>query len=381
MGFEFWNTWDWALLALTFATGVTASAWFYRRKQIPSQRVLDSLPAWACLLDDQMRVVLMNKTGQNFFGHDNFMESPRASRLRALVKRFKMSKSLTFHVKMKLTGDFGDRWFLVTMNDLSVSKQVLVVGFDIHEQVVAEDLALEQRAAIEGSARMAAIGQVAAGIAHEINNPLAVMTAKAFQIRRRLGEGASEDDLHDLDKIEKTGFRIARIIKGLKSLSRDGERDPFEQVTLQEVLKDVLVMFEEKMKKNRIELITEYPTGLRFHARSTQIAQVLLNLIGNSYDAIKEDPDPWIRLEARADDLFVEITITDSGNGIPKELQEKLMTPFFTTKAAGQGTGLGLSISKRIISDHEGELRYNPAHRNTQFVIRLPLAQTSTRAS
>jgi len=107
--------------------------------------------------------------------------------------------------------------------------------------------------------------------------------------------------------------------------------------------------------------------------RATQIGQVMMNLVSNSFDALKGTPDSWIRLEATVKGEFVEIAVSDSGPGIPAEIQAKLMTPFFTTKGAGNGTGLGLSISRRIAIDHGGEFLYDSKSPNTRFILRLPM--------
>ena len=108
------------------------------------------------------------------------------------------------------------------------------------------------------------------------------------------------------------------------------------------------------------------------NCRSTQIEQVLLNLLSNSYDAIVNTPGPWILIVVKSNGQTAEISVTDSGKGIAPEIVSKIMQPFYTTKEVGKGTGLGLSISLGIIKSHHGEFYYDQNSKNTRFVIQLP---------
>ena len=123
-----------------------------------------------------------------------------------------------------------------------------------------------------------------------------------------------------------------------------------------------------------VELIVECDPGIVVACRPTQIAQVILNLLNNAYDAVSLLPEKWIRLTVTAVSAgAVEICITDSGHGVPTTILDKIMQPFFTTKEVGRGVGLGLSISQQIIDDHRGKLYLDASHPNTRFVVELPL--------
>jgi two-component system sensor histidine kinase HupT/HoxJ len=106
---------------------------------------------------------------------------------------------------------------------------------------------------------------------------------------------------------------------------------------------------------------------------------VLLNLFNNAYDAVASHSERWVRLEARADGPEVEISVTDSGDGIPEAVRAKMFQPFFTTKAVGQGTGIGLSISCGIVAGHRGTLEVDTHSAHTRFVLRLPRRQAQLR--
>lgn len=349
-------------LSPTIGNGAGATYQFF--EQLP-------FLTWVCDPDGKMEFV--SGRTKKYFGESlDFIKLPTVVRIQALIRRCQMARTKSLQVKMKLMGVGEEKWFLVSIHQILPGDLFLVLALDIHDQVVLEEQANEQKIAVENSARMATVGQLSAGIAHEINNPLAVMTAKAFQVRRRLAGKGFDTEIADLEKIEKTGYRIANIIKGLRSLARDGEKDTLEPVLVSDMMKDVVLMFEEKLRRSQIELITYFAQGLTLTCRSTQISQIILNLVSNAFDAIKDKDSKWIRVEGREVEGFVELTVTDSGNGIPVEVQQKMMTPFFTTKSAGQGTGLGLSISQKIAKDHGGELIYQNSSKNTQFVLRIP---------
>jgi len=148
------------------------------------------------------------------------------------------------------------------------------------------------------------------------------------------------------------------------------------------VISDSLELCQERLKKNEIELKIIRPGfDVEISAFDTQMIQVLLNLIINSLDAIKNLTEKWIEIEYQVVDDLLNIIVRDSGHGLDSDIVSKIMNPFFTTKERGQGTGLGLSLSKSIIENHEGRLYYNPDSSNTEFVIELPYMRTFTEAS
>jgi C4-dicarboxylate-specific signal transduction histidine kinase len=178
--------------------------------------------------------------------------------------------------------------------------------------------------------------------------------------------------IEKLDKIDNTSNRIVKIIKGLRSFSRNADNDPFVAVKLQNIFENIFELCREKFKNNQISITIEGDQSLSINARQTQIEQVFTNLINNSFDAIVESKDPWVKIFINEDQSSISIKFRDSGLGIPPEIYTKMMQPFFTTKEVGKGTGLGLSISKGIIEDHQGKLFYNQDSLNTEFVIQFP---------
>lgn len=242
----------------------------------------------------------------------------------------------------------------------------------------------EQEGLMLQASRMSALGEMAAGIAHEINNPLTVIMGKAGQLREAYGRTplpSPEAARASLQKIEDTCKRIALIISGLRKFSRNSDKEPLELTQLSRMFEEVAELSRERFKAGGVGL--ELPTALNvsLECRPVEIAQVLVNLLNNAYDAVSGQPNAWVRVEAKARDAVVEIAVTDSGLGIPVEVAEKMMQPFFTTKEVGKGTGLGLSISRGIVEDHGGTIRLDRGCRNTRFVVVFPATQSARRAA
>ncbi len=233
----------------------------------------------------------------------------------------------------------------------------------------------QTQAQLAHSAKMAALGEMSSGIAHEINNPLTVIQARAFQIQQ-LAEMKQLDPTKMIqisDSISKTADKIARIIKSLRSFSRDGSSDPIDLVPVRMLVEETLELCHVRLKGQGVLIdYSEVPENLDIECRIIQLEQVLLNLINNAHDAILPLKEKWIRIGAAESADSIEIWVIDSGHGIPKEILPQIMMPFFTTKEVNKGTGLGLSISQGLIKGHGGELFVDQSSPNTKFVIRLP---------
>lgn len=249
---------------------------------------------------------------------------------------------------------------------------------------IAEDLRLfnqmkktieDQRVGMIAAGKMAALGEMAAGIAHEINNPLAIISGHATLATMMLEEEMinRENLQKSLTKIEQTCGRIGKIVSGLKNFSRESSADPMEVVLLSKIFQDTIDLCQERLKSNHVELIVQGDLTLDLKCKSVQISQVLMNLISNSLDAVSNLNEKWLKIETKRERDHICLTITDSGHGIPSEIVDKIMQPFFTTKQVGKGTGLGLSISKGIVEAHGGEFIYCPEASNTQFKIKFPI--------
>lgn len=233
----------------------------------------------------------------------------------------------------------------------------------------------EQRIRSAHASKMAVLGEMAGSIAHEINNPLAIISLCSHQLLKLVkNEKLTPDALKSiLNDISSTTIRIEKIIKGLRFFARDASLDEFSQSTIGQIIDDTLSLCQEKFKKHGCEVqLTFHHSDLVLKCQPVSISQALLNLLSNSFDAVFEQEDKWIRLECKETSGYIELQVIDSGKGIPAEIRDKIMVPFFTTKPMGKGTGLGLAIVRGIIEQHKGEFFFDDSNVNTAFVIRLP---------
>jgi signal transduction histidine kinase len=269
------------------------------------------------------------------------------------------------------------------LQQLQIFATILMGGtlFTAINHLLAQSLEREGRvkATMTQYAKMSALGEMAGGIAHEINSPLAAIKNLVGQLQEVV-----DDDPVDRPVLkemaadaEKMTDRIARIVLSLRSFSRDGTKDPFRPVNVRQLLDETLDLCGERLRSRRIRLdIEPFPASLGFDGSATQVSQVLLNLLNNACDAISGMSDPWIRISVVASSDAIEIRVVDCGKGIPPAIREKLFQPFFTTKDIGKGTGLGLSISAGLAQGHGGQLHLDPHHPNTCFVLHLPRVQS-----
>lgn len=229
---------------------------------------------------------------------------------------------------------------------------------------------------IISSAKLSSLGEMAAGIAHEINNPLTIISAKCQILKRMAQANKLSDELvsKNVEDINQTIERMSKIIRGLKSFSRDASQDNMEVASVNGIIDSTLSFCQEKFNNRNVRLIyeNEKSSHLFLMCRPTELSQILLNLLNNANDAIENSEDKWIEIAANEHNDQISISITDSGNKIPENVRSKIMQPFFTTKELGRGTGLGLSISLGIARAHGGTLSLDETCKNTRFVIKLP---------
>lgn len=267
----------------------------------------------------------------------------------------------------------------------SRDQQIVESNSNLESKVEEKTRALvEAQASLVQKEKMSALGEMAAGIAHEINTPLTIILLKSTILSKKMKAKMPEDHVthDDFDKISAMSTRISKIVNGLKSFSRDGQHDPFESAELKKIIDESVEFCIQKFKDHKIDFQIGPIPDLMIECRPTQISQVLLNMLNNAHDAIENLPQPWIRLDIQQNESAdLEIWITDSGPGIPLEIRQKLMTMFFTTKASGKGTGMGLSISQRIVDSHQGTIAIDGECKNTRFVIRLPIRQSIAKAA
>lgn len=257
---------------------------------------------------------------------------------------------------------------------------ILGIFWDITEKITLEKDAIRNR-------HLAALGELAAGVAHEINNPImGVINCAQILCDRSSGES---EEMDIADRIIKEGKRIANIVSNLLSFARPGDKKEEKKNTgIREIMEDTLILTGAQMRKEGIRIKLHIPQNLpEVLVHSHQIQQVFLNLISNAryaldqkYPESHENKILEIFSEAAVIDTCpcVKITFHDHGTGIPSHIIDKVMDPFFTMKPSGRGTGLGLSISHGIISDHNGKIFISSVEGEfTSVVVILPAIQNN----
>lgn len=254
-----------------------------------------------------------------------------------------------------------------------------IIEKQLHE---ARERALHEQ--MEAHTRMSTLGELSSGIAHEINNPLMVLSGQAQKALHLLADPSSNKNEVgvSLQKIIDHSARIAKIVRSLRIFSHDDSQDPFTSYEVKALIEDTLEICKPLARLNSIDIVVnDFDPKLSLECRPGQLSQVLVNLIQNSYDAISNLKEKWISVSVSDLGNQICFTVTDSGRGLPPEVAEKAFNPFFTTKPTGKGTGLGLSVSKGIVEAHQGSIEVDRTHPNTRFSFTLPRAQSNKQVA
>src|SRR5215831_8995888 len=232
------------------------------------------------------------------------------------------------------------------------------------------------------SGKMAALGEVSSGLAHELNNPLTTVTGYLELIRGALQAGQRSavdfDELEDyLQKMERNVHRMKLIIRHIMEFARESK--PVKQPTpLNSVIEKSFILINEQLRLKKIDIRMDLCPALMAQIDELRMEQVFINLLTNARDAILEahgEAGGTIQIRSRVlSGSELEIEISDNGIGMTEEIKSRVFNPFFTTKEVGKGTGLGLSISHGIVQDHGGSICcVSERGKGTTFRIRLPL--------
>lgn len=226
-------------------------------------------------------------------------------------------------------------------------------------------------------ANMNVLGDMAAGMAHEINNPLTIMNGQITYLRNRMKSNEMDKTIFEdrLERLSQNIKRISIIINGLTQYSSTSTDKELEVVDIKNSVEKALDFCSAKLAEKIISTEVECLTEKHFiKGRSFDLKQAFISIINNSIDAISSCDEKWIKIKISQEERQLIIRFTDSGKGIPEDIVEKIMLPFFTTKDIGQGLGLGLSTASGIIRCHQGELAYDSSQINTSFVISFSLS-------
>jgi len=345
--------------------------------------IVDAVGAGMLLLDPEMRVLWANRAAQDWFGAGRSIVgftcpwadrgsrpgcSSCPSRAALASGRTQVADAVPVEV------DGSRRYFTVISSPLRSadgrSTEILELLLDVTRRKEVEAELLQ-------AAKLASLGEMAGGVAHEIGNPLAVVSAKVKLLLARLRAGRTPENLaQDLEKIERHTERIGRIAGALLTFSRrsPGDRSP---VCVEDALRESVSFLDHRLHGTGVAVEVDAPAGLPEVLGSRgQLVQVFVNLAQNAIDAMPAGGA--LRIAAAERDEGVEIAFHDEGEGMSEAVRRRVFDPFFTTKAPGQGTGLGLSVSHRIVRDHGGALtaERRPG-RGSTFRVWLPAARES----
>jgi signal transduction histidine kinase len=258
-------------------------------------------------------------------------------------------------------------------------------------RAAADDAAAQKSAQFDGErtrltqvSKMVALGEMAAGVAHEINNPLTIIHGTCGLLRNFLtqsGFAADHKAQTNVTRIEATSMRIATLVRGLREFARDASADPYVEVTIDKLLEQTTIICAARLRAQSTELLLDPPPrGTRLECRESQVIHVLLNLVNNACEAVAPLGNRWVRLGAKDLGDTVELTVEDSGKGIPERLVSRIFQPYFTTKGPGKGEGLGLSVAQAVVRSHRGDIYVDRDVQTTKFVVRLPKHHAAEQA-
>ena len=250
---------------------------------------------------------------------------------------------------------------------------------DLTEQIAALEstkaILRETRDAAVQAGKLATLGQMSAGISHELNQPLAALQTFADNASALLARGRHEEVAENLQMISALVDRTGRIVRQLKTFARKEAATP-QPVTVASAIEHALIIIEPRRRETaaRITVMT-FDKNLLLLAEAGRLEQVLINLLRNGLDAMAGQPEPLLEVSARRDGDKIAIEIRDHGPGLPDEVRSHLFEPFYTTKPAGEGLGLGLAISLTIVESYGGTLSaHNAPEGGAVFVLTLAAA-------
>ena len=351
--------------------------------------MLDATPSCFKIVDRSGELLFMNRQGLDLIEAPD-LPSVFGANVYDLVEASHRDTYIDFNENVcdgstgslifEIVGLNGTRRWMETWaapHELPEGKRVQVaITNDITERVVVQRRAERQQRELLQAQKLAAVGEFAAGIGHEINNPLAIISGRAGLLIDDCESGQPMDPeqvIDDLKAIESTVLRIRSIADGLKTLTRQDTEASKVSAQLDEIVDRTIELCGPLLASSGVQLNVDLSTGLKVRTNAVQVEQVLMNLISNALHAVRDLDDPWISVHGGLHgEQRVHVRVTDSGHLTDPKVIESMLNPFFTTKQVGEGTGLGLSVSRALMESLGGTLTFDPTASNTTFCIDLP---------
>lgn len=224
--------------------------------------------------------------------------------------------------------------------------------------------------------RLASMGEMSGGVAHELNSPLAALSFAIQRLQRRIGRGRklSQEDLSEqLEKMASDAARMSGIVQSIRALAAGKLPEPKQREHADALLRRAAAVFRQRYGRQKLRIdIKPGCEQVIVNCIAYQMEQMLTNLLKNAAEATEHLDQPWVELSAEADSERVRLIVRDAGMGIANELVERIYDPFYTTKSVGSGMGLGLALCQKLTELHGGQLHYELLNGHTAFVVTLP---------
>ena len=355
------------------------------------EAVLGHLPLMILVksFKDQMRFSLINRFGENLIGlsSDGIVgKSIREMFPGELGESYHQKDLEIFREGKVIRTEREDiqtplgirhlRTFKIPTFDEAGNPDLLIsISEDISHELQAKDALEKERIKSIQSSKMALLGELSAGVAHEINNPLTVISG-TLELMPRWVDNPEKREQKVLT-MQKSVLRIGKIVSGLRRFSRSSSLSTREDHSLNEIVLESLAMVEHKSSQHSVPVTFEAPRDLKIRCNEIEFEQIVINLVSNAIDAAKGLKERWVRVSAHSSDGEVVLRVRDSGPGIPADVVGRLFDPFFTTKPVGSGTGLGLSIVKGILDEHGASIQVDGEDPHTCFEVKIPCLDSS----
>lgn len=297
----------------------------------------------------------------------------------AVSRAIEFGETYNLEVKAR-TAKGNDKWVYTTGRpNLKRGKVVSLSGTiqDIDHIKTAELKYDQERQKSIHNAKLASLGELAASVAHEINNPLGIISGSAELLKATSKSLSAEKAESRADIIIKSCDRIAHIVRGLKKYSSSGERREWEVCSLAQIVREALLLTGAKAKSSQVDVTVALDEDTHVFCNEIEVEQVVINLVNNALDAVAELETKFVDLRVATVGENAVFWITDSGPGICPDQAKRIFDPFYTTKDPESGTGLGLSIVSTILEEHRATINVDQECENTRFVIRFPAAASA----
>lgn len=314
-----------------------------------------------------------------------------------IIEKISGTDSDSFLKSISVKHGFDTIWSYPVYNHKEEFQAVLSIYSDLNRQPTADEASListqlkvikmafkldeirqhheAEQVRTSNASRLTTLGEMAAGLAHEVNNPLAIISGYVANLTHLISqENLDKTEIAEsCSAIERSVERVSKIVSSLRLFAKDESKQKPKNMAVKQIIDDTLMLCQNRIRDANIDLdIKMSDENTQLICRPAEISQLLLNLIQNAYEAVKNQDKKWIRIEIEKvmDILFIQIA--DSGRKLTPEVKQKLFQPFFTTKAVGAGVGLGLSICRAIAESHNGKIALSEKTAYTEFVVTLP---------